>query len=215
LIASTNALIAQTPATPASLEALGPPPGTPVPLWPPWYPRGPYGTDIGDTMANLAFAGKTDANGNGTPVDDPMTTIFLSDYQRHALTHSKVLMLSLCAVWCVPCQIEEPQLVAMWKNYEAAVPGAVKFASVMAQDAGFRDPTESVINFWARRFQVPWDMLIDPQGVQLFPYSPEEAFPFHLVIRTRDMQITAKILGFDLPSVQAAIDNILSEPDQQ
>src|SRR5262249_44371546 len=162
----------------------------------------------GDTIANLTFAGKTDANGDGTPVNDPMTTISLSKYQHSALTRSKALMISLCAVWCTPCNIEEPQLVQMRLNYEALSPGAVKFATVMAQDGSFQDPKETTLNSWASRFHVPWDMLIDPQGVQLFPYEPEPAFPFHIVIRTRDMQIAAKIVGADLGAVKAAIDDV-------
>ena len=35
------------------------------------YPAGPYGTKVGDVIAPLAFAGKTDSNQNGIVSDDP------------------------------------------------------------------------------------------------------------------------------------------------
>ena len=39
------------------------------------YPAGPYGTKVGDVIAPLAFAGKTDTNQNGLVSDDLPTTL--------------------------------------------------------------------------------------------------------------------------------------------
>src|SRR5262245_18244205 len=115
-------------------EDTGPAPGHPVHKEAPWYPRGPFGTHKGEIIENLHFIGKSDENASGTLVDDPVRTLALSDYSRHGTTRTRVLLISMCAAWCGPCRMEAPELVTMWRAYQATHPHEVSFITALAED---------------------------------------------------------------------------------
>jgi hypothetical protein len=178
----------------------------------PWYPQGPYGTQIGSVVDNLAFDGKRDANGDGVIGSaDPVVPITLSDYARHGQTKTRVLVLSACAVWCGPCNQEQKPLIDMYNAYAQSAPGQVKLVSAMLEDINFRAPVPATLDRWSNRYHVPYDMILDPD-LRLLQYATQQAFPTHLVIRTKGMTLAAVIEGSYLDQLHAAIDAVLAEP---
>jgi hypothetical protein len=148
------------------------------------YPCGPYGLTQGDVIANLSIPGKRDLNGDGSPVDDPATTLRLSDYfQKQGL---RALLLSLAAEWCLPCKNEQPTLVSMYQSYLAS--GQVALLEVLVQDQLGNPAPQSVADAWATTYKLPFDIGADPQQV-LTPYYNPTSMPTQLVLRTRDMSI--------------------------
>ena len=190
---------------------------------PQWYPKGPYGTAVGDTVENAVFQGKSDTNADGSLTDESLRTIQLSDFARHGTSKTEVLLLTTCAQWCVPCNQEQGNLVALWQSYQASHPDQVKFVSVMADDIRFNAPTELTLNQWGNHswyasstgtyVKIPYDLVIDPHAQTFVKYEDEPAYPFHLVVRAKGMTIAAKIAGANLDEVQAAIDAVLAEPN--
>jgi hypothetical protein len=191
----------------------------------PWYPHGPYGTAVGDTVENATFQGKSDTNGDGMVSDQSLRTIQLSDYARHGTSKTQVLLLSTCAQWCGPCNQEQGDLVALYQSYQASHPDKVKFVSVMAEDIRGGAATEATLNQWGNRnwrvsstgayVKIPYDLMIDPHAQTFVKYEDVPAYPFHLVVRTKGMTIAAKVAGGYPDQLQAAIDAVLAEPDQQ
>ena len=189
----------------------------------PWYPRGPYGTNIGDPVENATFQGKSDLNGDGLVSDESLRTIALSDYARHGTNQTRVLLLSTCAVWCGPCNEEQGDLVALYQAYQTSHPGQVKFVSVIAETANFGTPTENTLNQWGNHtwrvsatgatVKIPYDLILDPYAQTLVKYEVDQVFPYHLIVRTSGMTIAAKVEGANLADLQAAIDAVLAEPD--
>ena len=189
----------------------------------PWYPRGPYGTAVGDTVENATFSGKSDTNGDGLVSDQSLRTIQLSDYARHATSKTQVVLLSTCAQWCGPCNQEQGDLVALYQSYQASHPDKVKFVSVMAEDIRGGAATEQTLNQWGNHawrvsatgalVKIPYDLVIDPHAQTFVKYEDEPAYPFHLVVRAKGMTVAAKIAGANLDELKAAIDAVLAEPD--
>jgi hypothetical protein len=195
---------------------------------PEWYPKGPFGTKIGDVIADLTFQGKSDENHDGRVSDEPLRTIALADDARHGQSKTRVLVLSECALWCEPCNMEQGQLVELWRDYEAARPGEVQFAAAIAQSVNGLPSREVDVNHWgAQHFpvlgsappqslQVPYDILLDPEMTLIEGYQEvEPSFPFHLVVRAKGMTIAAKVNGALVDDLKAAIDAVLAEPPGQ
>jgi len=66
-------------------------------------------------ITNLSWTGKTDGNANGVVSDDAYTTICLSSYFQDPKI--QVLAIIGSAVWCQPCNQEEPELVSLLEGY--------------------------------------------------------------------------------------------------
>src|ERR1051326_9086895 len=70
------------------------------------YPSGPYGTKVGDIIDNIQFTGIRDANMNGTFSDDMPIAICLGAFRLDP--NIKAIAIISSAVWCGPCNQEEP-----------------------------------------------------------------------------------------------------------
>jgi hypothetical protein len=108
--------------------------------------------------------------------------------------------------------MEAPELVTMWRAYQATHPHEVSFITALAEDGAGRTPTERLLDSWGRQYGVPYDLAIDPRGADLMKYDDEAAYPFHLVVDTRGMVIAAKIVGARLDAIKNEIDAVLRRP---
>lgn len=182
------------------------------------YPAGPYGTQVGDTIANLSFSGLTDSDHDGMVEDEASSTIALAKYLRvDGVRNTKALVITLSALWCGPCKLEEPQLVAWLNDYETWAPGRVKFVTLLSESGIGSPATASSMLTWAKMFDVPFDLGLDPSAqllTQFVDSGQPLAYPFHILVRTEDMKIDQKSFGSDLTTLQPAIDAILAQaPD--
>jgi hypothetical protein len=165
------------------------------------YPCGPYGYGPGTVMANLTLVGQRDLNGDGSAVDDPAAPIQLADY-FHA-NGLGALALVIGAESCVPCQNEQPMLVQLYRAYGARV----AFLEAIVQSSSGAPADQQVIDNWALRYALPFDITADPTQA-LAPYYPANTFPSAMAIRLADMRITYQMVG-PADGLQAALDQIL------
>jgi hypothetical protein len=164
------------------------------------YPCGPYGYTTGAVIADVAVSGQRDQNGNGNATDDPVTTIRMSDYRNDS--RLKALAIIIGSESCVPCQNEQPSLVALDQRYQ----GRVAFLEAIVEDAAGQPADQRVINAWVASFNVPFDMTPDPtQALQ--PYYPANSFPVAMAIRLSDMDIVYHVVG-PADGLQQTLDQI-------
>ena len=162
----------------------------------PDYPNGPFGTEEGDTLANLCFKGFRNPS---TVTHDAasLETIAFSDY--YDPTGSKGLQLVLIntsAVWCAACRTEHEGLSE--KNDQYAARG-LRILSTLFQDYK-RDPASLVdLTIWVHTFSSNYAMALDPD-YQLGGFARAETAPLNLVVDVRTMKIEKKLLG-DQPQV--------------
>lgn len=169
------------------------------------YPCGPYGSDVGSVIANLSLTGQRDDDGNGAVTDDPVRPIQLADY--HADPGVKVLVIATAAEWCAPCMQEQPELVALWKQYHDAGAG-VAFLEAVIQKLDTTPADTTTVDEWATRFHIPFDMASDPT-LALSPYYDINLFPSTMVVRTSDMVIVAQNRGYQQGWLENAVDAVL------
>src|SRR3954469_5296996 len=102
----------------------------------PDYPSGPFGTEEGDTLANLCFKGFRDPS--RVELDEAsLETIAFSDY--YDPTGSKgfaLVLINTSAVWCSACRTEHEGLS---KKNEQYAPRGLRILSTLFQDSR-RDP---------------------------------------------------------------------------
>jgi hypothetical protein len=152
------------------------------------YPCGPYGFAEGAVIADITVMGQRDSDGNGSAVDDPIAPIHLSDYFHD--TTLKGLVIIIGAENCVPCQNEQPDLVATYNKHK---PQAA-FLEAIVQGAGGAPADQSVIDGWATNYMLPFDLTADPTSA-LASYYPANTFPSAMAIRTSDMTIVYQVVG--------------------
>jgi AhpC/TSA family len=167
----------------------------------PIYPAPPYGYREGRVIEDLVFQGKHDSDLSGR-VDslDPVATLSLHDY--HLNPNDKLLVIVACAVWCGPCNAEQPSLNTLYNTYKSS---GVAFLSVIMEGTTTTPATMNNLNNWGASKNVPYDLVIDPLGL-LGPYFTQQAFPMQMLVRTSDMRIVWQNSGSDPALMQAQID---------
>ena len=169
------------------------------------YPCGPFGYALGSIVDNLQFVGQHDDDANGTPTNDPILPIKLSDYYRDK--GIKVLAVLVAAEWCPPCKAEQPELVKSWNDYQAKKAGVQYFEAIIQQNNG--SPADmATVDRWATTYKLPFDVGADPT-VALGPYYNIAAFPMQMVIQTSDMSIQWLNNGYGMGALENAIDPLL------
>jgi hypothetical protein len=161
------------------------------------YPVGPYGQSIGDTIANLTFDGVYASNNT---VEQPIS---LSHFWQDGL--AEVLVMSECATWCGPCQAQRAYLKSIAPSYN----GQLAVFDLLAQNQVGLPPTYSNLRSWGGGV---FDVGADPTEILWSYGSPEQAFPYTVVVRVRDMKIMWTGLGYDQAALQSAIDSVLAGP---
>ena len=155
------------------------------------YPDGPYGTEEGDTVANICFKGFRDPS-KGSHDESALQNIAFSDY--YDPTGSKgvgLILIDTCAVWCSACRTEHEGLPA--KNNQYA-PRGLRIVGTLFQDAK-RDPASvQDLATWVETFKSNFAMLLDPD-YQLGAYAPADTAPLNLVVDAHTMKIEKKLLG--------------------
>jgi hypothetical protein len=175
------------------------------------YPCGPYGSSLGNVIDNLALVGQKDDNMNGTPTDDPVRPIHFSDYYQDKSL--KILVVLVAAEWCVPCQMEQSELITSWQKYQTNKNG-VAYLEAIIEDIHHAPADMTTVDRWAGRMwppsnlKIPFDMAADPT-VALGPYYDIAAFPMQMVIQTSDMTIQWQNNGYSPGALEAAVNTAL------
>lgn len=168
------------------------------------YPCGPYGYSVGTTIANLAMVGKRDTDGSGKiDAADQASVIDLASLAVGA----KAIVIDVCAEWCAPCRQDQPSLNAMSVSYG----GQVAFFDVMMQTNNFQPGDLASVVRWGTQNAVPYPIAADATG-EIGPYFRIAAFPFHMLVRTSDMQIIYANVGAADGELQTEINGVLASP---
>ncbi len=165
------------------------------------YP-GPYGVGIGSVIPNYEFLGYPRASTEATE----LRKIQLADFYNPTGTgvypagspygegrvKPKALLIDRSAVWCGPC------------NYEAKneLPGKhLKYAPdgefLVALDEGGTpgtSPTQGNLDGWVNTYKLDYPAVLNPAAT-LSAIVGIDAYPGHIIVRTRDMKIVTWIAG--------------------
>ncbi|MEM6295276.1 MAG: redoxin domain-containing protein [Myxococcota bacterium] len=143
------------------------------------WPAGPYGTDVGDRLANsLSF--------NLKECD---STVIDFDTYLCPSEGNKAVLINIGAGWCGPCQeetLEFPEL------YEEFADEGLEIVQVMFQDWTAQNPTSSFCEDWrsgeweggAVDIDLPFPVLIDQtnEWTGVYLQDPQAATPINMLI---------------------------------
>ncbi len=172
------------------------------------YPKGPYGTQIGSTIANLKFIGWSKPSDAGY---DPaaFNDIHLSDfYNPDGSGPVKILWVNSSAVWCGPCNQEYAYMRDNGTWGQISQKGVV-ILGTLSEDAknppGPAKPSD--LKNWGTKYEVEFPLAVDP-GFKIGAYYPSDAFPTAFLVDARTMKIIDKMVGGGPGGIQEMISRI-------
>ena len=163
------------------------------------YPAGPYGSRVGALFRPFTL---TACNRTG---DEATWRFDGPDFYESDLT-----IISIAAVWCVPCQRESGQIQEQIIERYAGM--RVRFIQILVQNADYSAITAGSCRSWATRYNISTPQLMDPMFITQ-PFVPMTAFPGNIIV-DRCGRIRWREYGSDtgLTSIRTAIDDVLANP---
>lgn len=157
---------------------------------------GPYGYGIGSVTYNFAFYGFPRGASDAGTLDviqlgdfyNPTGTGVFPEGSVHGAGRPLPLALVLDrgAVWCEPCNREAAtELPARHAQY--APRGEFLFALDDGTVVG-TPPTRAELTAWVSRYAVDYPAVLNPAS-SLSAIVGDDAYPGHVIVRTRDMKI--------------------------
>jgi len=167
------------------------------------YAAGPYGFEVGSTIADLGFVGFP--NPDIAAEDDDVREMRLSDFYNPlgievfaenspygAQPKPTALLIDLCTVWCGPCNTQASGIFVEKRALYRPLGGEI-FLALSQGDVG--DPaTIEDLREWTEQYPIDWPSAIDPTET-MFQYATQAAYPNITLVRTKDMKIIAKHVG--------------------
>ena len=153
------------------------------------YPAGPYGYIEGSVVADYKFLGKVPTNGDYASL--PMRDLRLDEFHNDPAV--KLLLVVGSANWCYFCNQEAPTVEKLSVDHYAEGYRAV---TVLGEGSVRGTPSNADdIRAWVERHSFEkTSMAIDPEA-RLFQYAPASAFPLHILLDTKTMQIKWLCVG--------------------
>ena len=170
------------------------------------YPAGPYGTDVGDRLANSI--GLLDCDGNVRDLAE-----FFGDCNRGVL-------INIGAGWCGPCQEETLDFPDVYASYHDA---GIEIVQVLYQDWNAQTPTSQFCEEWRTgdwpsgevELNAPFPVFLDPTASWSFDLlvNPASATPINLLLDA-NADIRWKSEGTLVPvaTLQTQFDLVLADP---
>ena len=175
------------------------------------YPAGPYGTNVGSTMANLNFRGwlaPVTAAYDDTKFEDVSFSDF---YDPDGTKGNKVIMLNVSAVWCVVCRNEYNHFKTDGTYAKYRAQGAEFVGAIFEDNANPPNPAKpGDLSYWGTAYEVAFPMILDP-GFKLGRFFTADATPMNLLIDARTMKIIGKYLGGDTTAMFAQMEQFLAQ----
>lgn len=189
-----------------------------VPIEPgePAYPEAPYGTGYLDIIADLDFY-------------DPWSgkTYKLSDYYQSE--EKKVILIASAAGWCTACQYEAWDLVEVYEKYRDL--GLEVLYTLYEDNRGKpflqegapweeHDRDLTYLQLWKENLGVNlgldkreanYPFLVDREFI-LEEYYNQGATPLSLIVRTRDMRIMYRQVGYSAGSIEHIVKTEIYKP---
>lgn len=151
------------------------------------YPSCPYGTTVGEVVANASFEGfpSYESAGEGTK---PIS--FADFYDPEGERPIELLFVNAGAVWCSPCKEEARELPHIWER----LGDRVAFLAVVYEGKPGVTASEKDLANWVKSFKTPFFTVTDPEG-QILAYFDKSTPPYSMVIDTRTMEIVGQVVG--------------------
>lgn len=180
------------------------------------YPEAPYGTGYLDIIADLDFY-------------DPWSgkTYKLSDYYQSE--EKKVILIASAAGWCTACQYEAWDLVEVYEKYRDL--GLEVLYTLYEDNRGKpflqegasweeHDRDLTYLQLWKENLGVNlgldkrvanYPFLVDREFI-LEDYYNQGATPLSLIVRTRDMRIMYRQVGYSAGSIEHIVKTEIYKP---
>jgi hypothetical protein len=152
------------------------------------YPAGPYGTNEGAIVADLAFA-----------LPDG-TRLALSDV--YADGANRLLLLSTASGWCASCVEEQRDLQRLHERYRSR---GLFVLVALFEDADFRAADTAYAESWVRQFGVTFAVAAD-EGFALGGFYDRALTPMVLLVDVPTMKILRKSTGWDASAFGAILE---------
>jgi thiol-disulfide isomerase/thioredoxin len=146
------------------------------------YPAGPYGTEVGGTVANFAFQG---LSGPDYDPAKPSTTKLSDFYDPSGAGGKKLLVINVCSVWCVACKFVYETIQSKAAEYRAK---GVDFVAVLFEDSTFKPIGLPEASAYAKAQKAGFLVAIDP-AYQLGGFLKPVEVPVSIVVSARDMKV--------------------------
>lgn len=150
------------------------------------YPSCPYGTTVGEVVANASFEGFSSHDRAG----EGLKTVSFADFHDPDGNGPRLLFVNAGAVWCAPCKEEARELPHIWES----LGDEVAFLAVVYEGKPNTIATEKDLANWVKSFKTPFFTAIDPQG-QILAYFDKSSPPYSMVIDTKTMEIVGQVVG--------------------
>jgi peroxiredoxin len=148
------------------------------------YPAGPYGTSTGKIAANMVLTGQVDDDGDTYAANDEPRDFELAEYFKGADPDAKVIMMTISATWCGPCQIEATHQRNDFASYQ---PKGGRMFTVLV------DGSPAKVKSWADKYDLPMPVVSDPNAALTGGYF--DATPTNVFIDAKNMKILKKVVG--------------------
>ena len=179
----------------------------------PDYPEGPYGAEYLDTIADLGFY-------------DPWYGVTVSMHEYYKSTDKRVIVLTSGAGWCTACQYEAWDLVEAMDKYGDA---GLEVLYTLYEDNNGKtlwkdgstpeelDADHIYLNIWRANLGYAVDLpirvanfrvLVDV-GFKLGAYYDKAATPMTLIIRTSDMKILYRQIGYNRGAIESIVKGVI------
>ena len=179
-----------------------------------FYPPGPYAVEKFQVMPNMTFY-------------DPWENEWIELKDYYLSKDIKVLLIVSSAGWCGPCLSEAAALIELYKKYNpdgleiiytlgnTNIPGDVPFDVVYEkpESAGFASDLYFMEN-WKHMTeteagqQLNYSMYADPKR-EFLPYAPNHAWPFSVLVTTKDMGVRLVEEGYWSALIENKIEMVL------
>jgi hypothetical protein len=174
-----------------------------------WYPAGPYGTEVGDTVQNLCFQGWSDPSADKY---DPakLQKICLGDF--HDDQTSRLLLVESCAIWCVACRTEyggsadRPSLSDSLASRRAL---GFRIMGTIFQNGSGGPAAPSDAEAWAKNYALTFPFSVDSEH-ELGLFTSPNVAPFNLLVDTKTMSVVLALDGDEPAVLFGKVDSFLS-----
>lgn len=157
------------------------------------YPEGPYGVNIGDTIAPLEFL-----TAEGDPVS--LNDVYQDDFNQ-------LILITTSAEWCTACIKEQPKLEDLYQRYRDR---GLSVIVTMFQDGAFEPADPALADRWRDKYELSFPVFADPVDPSTFsPYYDINLTPMVMLIDVAKMEIVYLTQGFDEEQVEVQIESRL------
>lgn len=174
------------------------------------YPDGPYGTEPGETTADLCFRGwpRPDSVGHD---ESTLSNLSFGRFYDPTGDRYELLLVNSAALWCSVCQVEHDTLP---DHYRELAPRGFAILSALFEDREGQPATVADLALWVETFGTPFPMALDPD-YQLGAYAPSASAPLNLLVDARNMRIIEKFTGDQAAVLWPLVDGELARREAE